>query len=244
MNGMIIHEQEFPAPEGMQVLNFKTGGLHRFINQKRLQPVTELVIHETVTSSAKATLDVLQQRNLGVHFIVGADGTVYQHGDLKDDFLWHASEHNPQSVGIETVNPYYPEYMPKGGPWSKTIPAPWAHRGTYCVPTPMQAEAVCELTGWITSPAAEGLDIPKKWVGVTEDRHMMMGLLPQSANGPGIYAHQYFGHMDGAWLVLYCWLRLEAGLDPATAFDTACTMAGGVKYVDLSSFYSLNPYLK
>lgn len=242
MNGMIIHEQEFAAPEGMQVLNFKTSGVHRFVNQKRVQPVTELIIHETVTSGAKATLDVLLQRNLGVHLIVGSDGTVYQHGDLKDDMLWHAAEHNPASVGIETVNPYYPKYMPRGGAWSRVIDAPWAHGGKYCVPTPTQAETVCELTSWLTSLSAEGLQIPRRWVGLSEQR-MAMHLLPHSAAGPGIYAHQYFGHTDGAWLVLYSWLRLELAFDPETAFETACQLATGVTRADLSQFFLANPFL-
>ena len=84
---IIIHDKELEPPPGLEVLNYKTSGLYRFVNQKRVIEVDELVIHETVTSTAKATVDVLRQRNLGVHLIIGPDGTVYQHGDLRDDFL-------------------------------------------------------------------------------------------------------------------------------------------------------------
>ena len=56
-----------------------------------------------------------------------------------------------------------------------------------------------------------------------------------SKASPGIYAHHYFGHADGAWLVLYAWLRLEAGLDPAAAYEEAANRATGAKgSVDVS----------
>jgi len=241
--GIIIHEQDLEAPADLQAVNFKTGGLYRFINQRRNTPVTELILHETVTSSAKATLAVLQQRNLGVHLIVGEDGTVYQHGDLKDDLFWHAIEHNPKSVGIEVVSPYYPELIPKNSGWTTVIDAPWAHKGKYTVPTVTQAETVCELTRWLTSPDAVGLDIPRKWVGLA-DHKMLMTKGPVSALGGGIYAHHYFGHADGCWLALYTWLRIEAQLDSGTAYYTAVQLATGAKgSVDLSPYYEADPYL-
>lgn len=240
---IIIHDQELAVPDNLSVLNYKNAGEYRFVNQKRICEVDELIIHETVTSSAKATVDVLQQRNLGVHLIVGSDGTVYQHGDLKDDFLWHASEHNPKSVGIENVNPYEPQYNPHGSPWTRVIDAPWASTGQYLVPTPQQAEALVILTQWLVSPAAVGLSIPQKWVGVT-DQKMLFGKAPQSEMGPGIYAHDYFGHLDGAWLILYMWLRMEPQLDPQTAYDTAIQLATGARgEVDLSQFFPSAPSL-
>lgn len=44
----------------------------------------------------------------------------------------------------------------------------------------------------------------------------------------GVLAHQYFGHADGAWLVMYAWLRLEAGLDASAAYEEAARRATGV----------------
>ena len=56
---------------------------------------------------------------------------------------------------------------------------------------------------------------------------------------PGVYAHHYFGHADGAWPVLYAWLRLEAGLAPCAAYETAVARATGVRrVVDLSDLAS------
>jgi len=243
MNSLVIKGQNYDAPGDLEVQNFKTGGAYRFVNQKRTGIVNEVIVHETVTSSAKATVAVLQQRNLGVQLIVGGDGTVYQHGDLAEDFHWHASEHNPHSVGIEVVNPYYPKFNPHNSVWTRTIPAPWADGKLYVVPAPAQAEALCQLVTWLTSDLAVGLSIPPKFVGVS-DQKILMSRTPQSQCGPGIYAHHYFGHMDGAWLVLYTWLRLQPQLDPADAYETACRLASGAsKSIDLAEFYAQNPYL-
>ncbi len=242
MNGIIIHDVELEAPHGMQVLNYKTGGAHRFINQRRIGVVNELILHETVTQSAKATVDVIRQRNLGVHFIIGGDGSVYQHGDLKDDFLWHASEHNPKSVGIELVNPYYPEYMPKNGIWETVIKAPWAHRGKYVVPPIDQMEVLTYLVEWLASSKAAGLEIPALWTGV-QDQRMVMGP-SKRASGPGIYAHHYFGHADASWVSLYTWLRLVAKLDPNDAYAAAIRLATGASgSVDLTPYFAANPYI-
>ena len=125
-------------------------------------------------------------------------------------------------------------------PWTKTIEAPWASTGRDVVPTRQQAEALVVLTQWLVSPAAEGLSIPQKWVGV-QNQKMLFGKAPESEMGPGIYAHDYFGHLDGAWLVLYMWLRMEPKLDPQTAYDTAVGLAAGARgEVDLSEFFSGN----
>lgn len=243
MGAFIVKGQELKAPDGLEVQNFKTSGLYRFVNQKRTWEVNEVIVHETVTSSAKATVAVLQQRKLGVHFILGSDGTIYQHGDLADDFLWHASEHNPRSVGIEVVNPYYPKFNPVNSPWKRSIKAPWADGGMYVLPTPRQAEATAQLVAWLTSVPST-LFIPPLFVGVSGQK-ITFTRTPKSQLGAGIYAHHYFGHMDGAWLTFYTWLRLQPQLDPDTAYEEAAKRATGIKgYVDLSDFYAQNPYLE
>src|SRR5690606_4467618 len=82
----------------------------------------ELVIHETVTRSVDATIAVLKKRGLGVHLVMDADGSLTQHGDLATDILWHASQHNGASFGVEVVNPYYPSYLKPGLPWNLRHP--------------------------------------------------------------------------------------------------------------------------
>ena len=235
---LIVRGQPLNPPEGLVVRNFLDPAVYHFKNQSRSHPVNQIILHETVTRSWQSTVDVLKPksdsnpggRGLGVQLIVDHDGTVYQHGDLATDEHWHAGgqspDHNPSSVGIECVNPYYVKYMPKNGPWTESIDAPWAAEGKYCVPTPAQSEAICKLVGWLTS-ADSTLDIPLSWVGVENDVMAFGRISPRSM--PGVYAHYYFGHADGAWLVLYSWLRLVAGFTPEESWHRAVYMATGVR---------------
>ena len=240
-NRIIIDGCPLTPPDGVSVRNYTEPDVCRFKGKDRSgKPVTEVVVHETVTRSVDSTIRVLEKRKLGVHLIVGPDGAVTQHGDLARDRLAHAGGHNAPSVGIEVVNPYYPEYLKPNLPWSTVIEAPWAHKRRYVVPTPEQAEATSRLVAWLTSPAAEGLCIPRCWVGLAEGS-LAMGRVPRSRrSSPGIYAHHYFGHADGAWLVLYAWLRIEAGLEPADAHREATARAvGAKKRIDLSDLIAV-----
>jgi len=218
------------VPFGIDFSNLVVPGSPYFKTKARRLSVTEFIVHETVTRSVATTVRVLNRRKLGVHFIVGPDGAVTQHGDLVRDRLAHAGRwRNGPSVGIEVVNPYYPKYLKPDLQWSSVIEAPWAHKGRYVLPTPGQAEATVALVRWLTSPEAEGLCIPRCWVGLT-DGAMAMGRVPRSRRrNPGIYAHHYFGHADGAWLVLYAWLRIEAGMEPDAAYREATARAVGAR---------------
>jgi hypothetical protein len=247
--GIIVDGKELAGPPNVVVKNFLTdAGVFRFKNQARPAPkVTEVVVHETVTSSWAGTVAVLKQRGLGVHFIVDSDGTIYQHADLLQDEMWHASQHNPMSVGIETVNPFEPSLAPKNGPWKETIVAPWAVGGCYLLPTALQAESVCQLVNWLSSAEANPLTIPQLWPGMNDAHVLALGRVAtcKTPPEPGILAHMYWDHGDGAWLVLYAWLRLEAGLDPVDAYAEATRLATGAKStgVDLSIHYKNGVYI-
>ncbi len=242
---MIVGNCCLAPPDGVAVKNFKDPSVYRFVNKKRTRPVTEFVVHETVTNTWQETVRVLQPksesnpggRGLGVHLIADADGTMYQHADLAQDVTWHGSQHNDMSVGVETVNPFLPRYEHKGGLWTDVISnAPWALEGRYLVPTPQQAESVSRTIDWITSPDAR-LAIPRTWRGLRGSVMAMGPFREASVPAPGIYAHHYFGHGDGSWLVLYAWLRLEAKLSPEDARAEAIRLATGAQQsgVDLSS---------
>jgi hypothetical protein len=233
---LIIDGRPLPVLDGLLVRNYTESEVTRFNGKDRSgRPVTEVIVHETVTRSVASTIRVLEKRKLGVHLIVGPDGAITQHGDLARDRLAHAGGHNAPSVGIEVVNPYYPKYLKPDLPWSSVIEAPWAHKKRYVLPTPQQAEATSRLVAWLTSPEAEGLCIPRCWVGLA-DGTLAMGRVPRSRRrSPGIYAHHYFGHADGAWLILYAWLRIEAGLQPDAAYREATARAVGARRrVDLA----------
>lgn len=248
--GIIVDGNEVEAP-GLTVKNFKTDTtVFHFQNRGRpTKSVTEVIVHETVSRSWSSTVDILKQRGLGVHFIADSDGTIYQHADLLLEDMWHASQHNEVSVGIETVNPFQTKFMPADGPWKTVLEnTPWTLDKTYVVPTPEQSEAVCQLLNWLTSAAANPLTIPQKWPGLAQSGDkvtMALGRVAACTNPPepGVLAHYYFGHGDGAWLVLYAWLRLEPGLDPATAYAEAQRRAQGVTAADLSDYFAANPYL-
>ena len=233
--GFVVRGVALPVPARLQVTSFNDSFVHRFPGRNRRgRVVSEFIVHETVTHSVPDTVEVLRRRNLGVHLIMGPDGEITQHGDLADDRLGHAGPHNPASVGIEVVNPYYPRYLRSGLPWTRVIKAGWAHEGRYVVPTPQQAEAVAQLIGWITSPAAQGLAIPRTWIGLSNGKMAMNRVPGAELLRPGIYAHAYFGHADGAWLVLYAWLRIQKGRSPSTAYEEAIRLATtSQRYVSL-----------
>ena len=234
--GFVVAGRVLPAPCGLDVTNFHDPEVHRFTGRDRSgRAVTEVIVHESVTRSAADTVAVLERRRLGVHLVVAADGRVTQHGDLAHDRLAHAGGHNGPSVGIEVTNPYYPKYLRDGLPWSRVIDARWAHRGRYVLPTPEQAEATSRLVGWLTSPAAEGLSIPRTWIGLDGAQLAMGRVEGADHRRPGVYAHHAFGHADGSWLVLYAWLRLDAGIGPCAAYEEAAGRAEGARRViDLS----------
>lgn len=228
---LIVGGKALMPPAGLSVTNYLAGDVHRFSGRDRAgRAVTELVLHETVTRSVADTVSVLKRRGLGVHFIVGPDGRVTRHADLANDRLAHAAGHRGTSVGIEVVSPYYPANMRAGLPWVRVIDAPWAEGGAYALPTPEQAEATAKLVRWLTSSHADGLSIPRTWTGLDAGQ-LAMGRVPGAdRRRPGVYAHTYWNHADGAWLILYCWLRIEAGLAPCAAYEEAARRASGVHH--------------
>lgn len=229
MSGFVVRGLAAPEVADLSVRTFADGEL-RFAAKGRRARVTELVVHETVTRSVESTLGVLKKRGLSVHLVLGPDGQVTQHGDLATDVLWHAGPvHNGPSFGVEVVNPYYPRLLRKGLPWERSIKAPWAHEGQYVLPTPAQAEAVASLVRWATGAPAPGIEVPRRWPGLHAGSFQLGALTEAQRPLPGVLAHHYFGHADGAWLVLYAWLRLEAGLAPSVAFEEAVRRATGAR---------------
>ncbi len=233
---IVIGGKLFEPPEGLRVVNFLEPAVSCFKAKRRAKtPITELVLHETVTTGVTSTIAILQRRSLGVHFIIGPDGEITQHNDLAYDRVAHAPPHNKCSIGIEIVTPYYPMYLGEDQPWKQVIDAKWAHKKRYVVPTFEQAEAACRLIAWLTSKNAVPLEIPRRWVGLKKNSLAMGRLLTGRLPISGIYAHTYFGHADGAWPVLYAWLRIEAGLAPQAAYAEAARRAeGNLRRVDLT----------
>jgi len=209
VDSVLINEKYFELERGFKFANFVSPFIKRLTGPPRRKSVSEIILHETVTRNREITLGVLERRGLAAHFIVDQHGDVSQHGDLVLDQLAHAGRvHNPHSIGIEIVNPYYPEYNLEG-PWDTTIEAHWAHKNKYILPTAFQAEAVYQLVKALTEFKADRFDIPRNWIGFDAKRQRfdMSRLWRARFPLPGIMAHSTFGHADGAWPMLYCVLR-------------------------------------
>ena len=212
------------GPDGVSVVRGQPYG-----ETRALRRCDALVIHETVTRSAAVADKVLRRRGLSVQLVVDELGALVQHEPLLTKCEHAGTLRNPTSSGVEVTNPYYPKHLRPGLPWTETIDAPWAHDGEYVLPTPAQAETVASLIRWATSSAAGDARVPDVWPGVGD--HVAMGRIDGAR--VGVLAHTYFGHADGAWLILYAWLRIKAGLDPATAYSEARRRATGVRRVDV-----------
>lgn len=192
---------------------------------------TALVIHETVTTSHARTVEVLRTRGsgkLGIHVIGDVDGSISQHADLGNQIVWHSGAHNSHSIGYELINPYYPESMPKNGPWQDVIDAPWAHKKRYVLPMPEQVETFTRFVQFVTSGGIDGLKVPLAWPSVTGGTFHMKAVSTCSKPTHGVYSHFNIGnHSDGSWPLLYAWLRIEAGLSPYLAYSEAVRRAEG-----------------
>lgn len=203
-----------------------------FVGLPDRRRTTALVVHETVTRSAADTHRVLERRGLSVHLVGDERGTLIQHADLVARAQHAGPARNACAVGLEVVSPYYPKHA--RAPWGASIDAPWAHEGRYLLPTRESAEACARWIVWQTSDACpELVRVPRVWAGLAEGMMAMGRVSPSPRTGTGILAHTYFGHADGAWLVLYAWLRIEAKLDVSRAYDEAVRRATGVRRVDV-----------
>lgn len=68
------------------------------------ETVDQFVIHYDVCGVSRTCFKVLHDaRGLSVHFMLDADGTIYQTLDLKER-AWHATTSNSRSVGVEIAH--------------------------------------------------------------------------------------------------------------------------------------------
>lgn len=90
------------------------------------QWVDQVVLHYDVCGASQVCFDALRARNLSAHFLLDADGTIYQTLDVREE-AWHAKSANPRSIGIEMAHigayppgdPTLKEWYPSDarGPW-------------------------------------------------------------------------------------------------------------------------------
>jgi len=182
-----------------------------------------MVVHESVSPTKERTVKVLLRKGCGVHFLVDRDGKVYDMAPL-DRVVAHAGRLNRRSVGIEVVNPYYPTAIPKS--WidrPEVIPARWAHRKQYTVPPDAQLRSLWDLIKHLVDTLD---DVAPDWVGLLGGNRFAMARVKGAAKRGGIQAHTYTHHADGAFPVLYCYLR-SLDMEHADAMVSALDLASG-----------------
>lgn len=65
--------------------------------------VDQIVLHYDGLGSSRRCFEMLRTRQLSAHFLIDADGTIYQTLDLKER-AYHATIANSRSIGIEIAN--------------------------------------------------------------------------------------------------------------------------------------------
>jgi len=79
--------------------------------KKRTKAPIAIVLHDSITASAKACHSVLERRKLSTHYLVDEAGTVYQCADPESRTTFHASAFNNSSVGIDLINLLSPKQL-------------------------------------------------------------------------------------------------------------------------------------
>ncbi len=143
---------------------------------------------------------------------------------LRDTSWAGLDRHDPDRRRVR--NPVTGEREVVNGPLPRES---WNASRHYVRPTHEQLEAATALIRWTTDgTVGHGMDVPRTWRGLRrrgelllfgrDDRHF-------ARREPGIYAHGYFHHSDGYFVVLYALLRLERGLASADALARAEDLA-------------------
>lgn len=202
-------------PEGIPLAHYSRGTTR----------VDEVVIHESVTRTRQATVAVLKARKLGVHLIIDRDGSVTQHAPFTAACA-HAegfnvpSLHNERSIAVEIVNRYYGGKAIEG---EDTIPAMWAHKGSYILPTPVQLESLWSVLCALEQRLVMPLTIPgwqRDWLG---RRRFVWGRIKRHEI-PGVMAHARWDHSDGLFPEHYALMR-SLGWSSAEAYQLTINAA-------------------
>jgi hypothetical protein len=193
----------------------------RYKRRKGREP-TEIVLHESVTSSWKSAHSVLKRRKLSVHYTIERDGVVRQHVDPFKYYCVHAGgKHNRPSIAIEVINSYYGSRAKQG---QEVIDASWAHKKRYILPTREQVESVWRLICWLDVQFDTDL---RKFPAVVDDS-FRWGRKKDIEREPGIKAHHRWHHADGLFIEHYCVVR-SRGYSATGAYDITLGAASAKK---------------
>ena len=170
-NNIVYNGNFFPIKWDKVILWSEINGLkakkgcYRSCVGKAPREVLQFVNHWDVCISSKSCQKVLDKRGISVHFLLDADGTIYQTMDMQHE-AWHAGARLPNkwSVGVEINNAYYVKYAKhytKRGLGLRPIDSDATVRGRTLEPHlgfyPVQLEALKAL--WVAISAALGIPL-------------------------------------------------------------------------------------
>ena len=203
---IVINGQEYSYP-GMR--SYK-----RFKSRQRKQPPQQLVIHNTAGGGidVEGTWNFLHNKalegagGLGVHFLIDGNGNVYQHADPVLEIVSHGPPVNNDSIGIETLTPFYARNLKekhnKAG-YTAADPSPlwWATPGDggWAVPPESMVKACNRLLSFLVAKISS---LPNVVPGANLKKggpKRLEGTIP-----PGLLAHRdYRGdRQDGRYFIL------------------------------------------
>lgn len=116
--------------------------------------VDQFVLHYDVAVVSRRCFDVLQRRRgLSVHFMLDADGTIYQTLDLRER-AWHATVANDRAVGVEIA--HIGAYSAPGHPEIRKV-YKQDDRGTFLYLPAWIGESGFRTEGYVGRPDREGM---------------------------------------------------------------------------------------
>jgi len=203
--GVIIHGKNVELPNGIECLNFVNDHETHFKHKPRKKALQHLVIHETAGISGSGCRRTLERKGYGIHLICWRNGKFTNHCDLATETTIHANQLNGTSIGIEVVNPYYPNTARRAPYAVDAIPAQWwTHRykkeNGYVLPSVSQMESLKTVVPWL----CKTLNIPytyPTWYLNRRQRKIKRWQLRAKPDA-GIVAHRDFSsHSDGRWIL-------------------------------------------
>lgn len=195
--------------------------------------VTQIVLHESVTTDREKCVSVLDARDLSIHFSVERDGTIQQHLDIAKagahaEGFGKPSLHNEASIAIEVCGIYYGHRLARAKSErpdlyadAETISGVWVDRAwnaakgafsnperLYVVPTLAQLEAVWTLVLSLTA----GVGAPPLAFPACDDEHeesveFGWGSWASHEGAAGVMAHHRWAHADALFVEHYCLAR-------------------------------------
>ena len=81
--------------------------------RKRTKKPICILLHDSVTASAKACFRVLEQKKYSTHYMIDENGDVFECADPEKQTTFHASAFNDNSIGIDMITLLSPSKIEK-----------------------------------------------------------------------------------------------------------------------------------